>query len=511
MSAKILSYDQGTTSSRTILFDESGTPLAVAQREFTQIYPRPGWVEHDPMEIWSSQSATAAEVMARAGIQPGDIAAIGVTNQRETTVVWERDTGRPLHNAIVWQDRRTAPLCEHLKAEGAEPLVTAKTGLRLDPYFSATKVRWILDNVTGARARAEAGKLAFGTVDSWLLWQLTGGKVHATDVSNASRTLLFNIHQLAWDDDLLALFGIPRSMMPEVLPSTGYYGCVSAGLPPSGVPISGVAGDQHAALFGQACFEPGMIKTTYGTGCFLLMNTGSRPVPSHNNLLTTIAWQTNEGIEYALEGSVFVAGAVVQWLRDGLRLVTDTDELNQLAGSVPDTGGVYLVPAFSGLGAPHWDPHARGVMTGLTRGTTREHMCRAALESIAYQTADVVECMRRDSGLPLGQFRVDGGAAASDLLLQFQADLLGIEVVRPRCIETTALGAACLAGLGAGIWSGRTELARQWQAGAVFHPMRSASEVRPLLDGWHRAVERCLTQPTHADHTTTGKPPESSL
>lgn len=492
MRTKLLAYDQGTTSSRAILFEQTGEMLAVAQREFPQHYPQPGWVEHDPMDIWSSQSATAAEVMARANVQPDEIVAVGLTNQRETTIVWERESGRPIYPAIVWQDRRTASLCEKLRADGAEAIVTAKSGLRLDPYFSATKIRWILDHTEGTRKAAEAGRLAFGTVDSWLLWQLTGGKVHATDVSNASRTMLFNIHSLDWDDDLLALFGIPRALLPEVRPSAADFGRVSSGLNPSGAPIYGVAGDQHAALFGQACFQPGMIKTTYGTGCFMLMNTGSQPVESHNNLLTTIAWQTGEGVDYALEGSVFVAGAVVQWLRDSLRLVQDTDELNRLAASVSDTGGVYLVPAFAGLGAPHWDPHARGTLIGITRGTSREHICRAAIASIAFQTSDVVECMRRDSGLPLGQFRVDGGAAHSDLLLQFQADLLGVEVVRPRCIETTALGAACLAGLGAGLYTSRNDLASQWRQDASFSPQHNASQMLPLLNDWRRAVQRSL-------------------
>jgi glycerol kinase len=486
----ILALDQGTTSSRAIVFDRAGALVSVAQKEFPQYYPQPGWVEHDPMEIWSSQSSTAAEAIARANLSSGDIAAVGITNQRETTLVWDRDTGRPVCNAIVWQDRRTADFCAQLKRDGIEPLVAEKTGLRLDPYFSATKLRWILENIPGVRAQAEAGKLLFGTVDTWLLWQLTGRRVHATDVTNASRTLLCNLHTGQWDDDLLKLFGIPRAMLPEIRSCSEIYGHVDAKLYPAGAPIAGIAGDQHAALFGQACWTPGMAKNTYGTGCFTLMHTGAEPVVSRNNLLTTPAWKINGCTDYALEGSVFIGGAVIKWLRDELRLVRDADEFNALAASVPDAGGVFLVPAFSGLGAPHWDPYARGTMVGITRGTNRAHFCRAALESIALQTADLIACMEKDSGLPLKELRVDGGASRSNPLLQFQADLLDTSVVRPRCIETTALGAACLAGLAVGFWSDREELARNWSVDAAFNPLRPRAEIDALRRGWGRALER---------------------
>ena len=486
----ILALDQGTTSSRAIVFNHAGEIVSVAQKEFPQYYPQPGWVEHDPLEIWSSQNATAAEALARANLSTDAIAAVGITNQRETTIVWDRDTGRPVCNAIVWQDRRTADYCAQLKRDGIEPLVAAKTGLRLDPYFSATKLRWILETVPGARARAEAGGLLFGTVDTWLLWQLTGRKVHATDLTNASRTLLCNLRTGDWDPDLLKLFGIPRALLPEIRSCSEIYGHVDRLLYPAGAPIAGIAGDQHAALFGQACFTPGMVKNTYGTGCFTLMNTGEQPVVSRNNLLTTVAWKLDGKTDYALEGSVFIGGAAIQWLRDELQLVRDAGELDRLAASVPDAGGLFLVPAFSGLGAPHWDPYARGTMTGITRGTNRAHVCRATLEAIAFQTADLIACMEKDSGLALKELRVDGGASKSDPLLQFQADLLDADVLRPRCIETTALGAACLAGLATGFWSGRDEIARNWAVNATFRPVRPRAEIAALRSGWERALER---------------------
>ena len=464
--------------------------MASAQKELTQAYPRPGWVEHDPLEIWSSQQATAAEAMARANLSGAAIAAVGVANQRETTVVWERATGRPIHPAIVWQDRRTADYCARLRREGVEPMVARKTGLRLDPYFSATKLRWILRQVPGARARARAGQLCFGTVDSWLLWQLTGGRAHLTDAANASRTLLYNIHTGAWDDDLLALFGVPRAMLPEVRSCSEVYGAVGRGLHPAGAPIAGMAGDQQAALFGQACFQPGMAKNTYGTGCFLLMQTGGKAVPSRNNLLTTVAWQIGGKTEFALEGSVFVGGAAIQWLRDELQLVRSAREVDELAASVPGAGGAFLVPAFAGLGAPHWDPYARGALVGLTRGTNRAHLCRAALEAIAFQSADLITCMEKDAGIPLRELRVDGGAARSAPLLQFQADLLAVPVVRPQTVETTALGAAYLAGLAVGFWPSRDEIARNWRIDATFTPARPRREMAALRCGWGRALER---------------------
>lgn len=484
----ILAFDQGTTSSRSIVFDHAGRIVAVAQKEFAQHYPQPGWVEHDPLEIWSSQSATAAEALARANLSTDAIAAVGVTNQRETTLVWERRTGRPIHPAIVWQDRRTADYCCQLQADGLEPMVTAKTGLRLDPYFSATKLRWILEHVDGARRRAENGELVFGTVDTWLLWQLTGGQAHVTDVTNASRTLLCNLATGDWDDDLLKLFGIPRAMLPEIRSCSEVYGHVAHNLYPAGAPIAGLAGDQHAALFGQACFKPGMAKNTCGTGCFLLMHTGEQPVRSQNNLLTTIAWRLGGKTEYALEGSVFIGGAVVQWLRDELQLVRSAAELDQLATSVPDAGGLYLVPAFSGLGAPHWDPYARGLAIGITRGTNRAHFCRAALESIAFQSADLIAAMEKDSGLALRELRVDGGASRSMPMLQFQADLLQTQVVRPKCIETTAMGAAYLAGLAVGFWSDRETLTRNWETDVILTPQRPAAAMTAARAGWNRAI-----------------------
>ncbi len=494
----ILALDQGTTSSRAIVFDHAGTLVASAQKEFRQHYPQPGWVGHDPLEIWASQRDTAAEALAKAGLTAADIAAVGVTNQRETTVVWDRETGQPVCNAIVWQDRRTADFCAQLKRDGHEPFVSEKTGLRLDPYFSGTKLRWILENVPGVRTRAEQGKLAFGTIDSWLVWRLTGGKVHVTDATNASRTLLYNLHTGDWDDELLALFTIPRALLPEIKSSSGIVGHIVAGLPAAGAPIAGIAGDQQAALFGQACFSPGMAKNTYGTGCFLLMNTGDKPVVSQNNLLTTVAWRIGGKTEYALEGSVFIGGAVVQWLRDELQIVRDADELNALAASVPDAGGLVLVPAFAGLGAPHWDPYARGTLVGITRGTNRAHFCRAALEAIAFQSADLIACMEKDSGLPLNSLRADGGASRSQPLLQFQADLLNTTVVRPKCIETTALGAAYLAGLAVGFWSSRDDITRNWTADTTFMPARDRTAIAALRNNWNRALERAKNWETPA-------------
>jgi len=495
----ILALDQGTTSSRSIVFDHEGKIVAVAQKEFQQIYPKPGWVEHDPMEIWSSQSATAAEALSRADLSTDAIAAVGVTNQRETTIVWDRDTGRPVYNAIVWQDRRTADYCARMKREGLEAMVSEKTGLRLDPYFAGTKVRWILENVDGARKKAEAGKLLFGTVDSWLLWQLTGRKVHITDITNASRTLFYNIEKDQWDDDLLELFQVPRSMLPEIKSSSEIYGDVAGNLYPAGAPIAGIAGDQHAALFGQACFTPGMAKNTYGTGCFLLLNTGEKPIRSKNNLLTTVAWRIGNRTEYALEGSIFIGGAVVQWIRDELQMVRSAQELDRLADSVPDANGLYIVPAFAGLGAPHWDPYARGVAVGITRGTNRAHFCRAALESIAFQSADLMEAMEKDSGLSLKEFRVDGGASNSQPLLQFQSDLLQSKVIRPECVETTAMGAAYLAGLAVGFWENRDEILKNWKPDVTFQPKKSAEEMKPLQAGWQRALERAKSWETEGE------------
>src|SRR6266536_5543384 len=446
----ILALDQGTTSSRAIIFDRAGSIKALAQREFPQFFPRPGWVEHDANDIWSTQAGVAAQALAQAGLTPGDIAAIGITNQRETTVVWDRKTGNPICHAIVWQDRRTAAMCDRLKARGLEKLIRKKTGLVLDAYFSGTKLQWILQHVPGAREKAKAGELAFGTVDSWLVWNLTGGRSHVTDVSTASRTMLFNIRKGEWDDELLDLLDVPRSVLPEVRSSSEVFG--EASHFSSAIPIAGIAGDQQAALFGQVCNRPGMVKNTYGTGCFMLMNTGAKPIASKNNLLTTIAWQVGKRTEYALEGSIFIAGAVVQWLRDGLGIIKSSSEVEALAAQVPDNGGVYLVPAFAGLGAPHWDPYARGVIAGITRGTRAAHIGRAALEGIAYQVMDVLKAMEADAGIRLKELRVDGGACANDLLMQFQSDLLGVPVVRPRVSETTAIGAAYLAGLAVGYW-----------------------------------------------------------
>jgi glycerol kinase len=485
----ILALDQGTTSSRAILFDNSGAIAAVAQKEFEQIFPRPGWVEHDPREIWATQSAVATEALARAGAGPADVAGIGITNQRETTIVWDRETGQPIHNAIVWQDRRTAEFCDRMKADGHDALVRDRTGLVIDAYFSGSKVAWLLDNVPGARRRAEQGQLAFGTVDSWLVWNLTGGRVHVTDVSNASRTMLFNIHTLAWDDELLRVLNVPRTLLPEVKPSSEIYGRVTAaGL--VNLPIAGIAGDQQAALFGQMCVAPGLAKNTYGTGCFLLQNTGTRPVVSNNKLISTVAWTVGGKTEYALEGSVFIGGAVVQWLRDGLGVIAKSGDVEPLAAGVADNGGVYLVPAFAGLGAPHWDPYARGLIVGITRGTTSGHIARAAVESIAYQVADLLDAAQRDSGIALGELRVDGGAATNDALMQFQADLLRVPVVRPAVTETTALGAAYLAGLAVGFWSSIDETARQWRVDRRFEPRMPESDAAALRARWQEAVSR---------------------
>jgi len=486
----LLALDQGTTSSRAIVFDDSGAPVAVAQREFPQHFPQPGWVEHDPADLWQTQRDTAVEALRSAKISARDVAAIGVTNQRETTVVWDRATGQPIHNAIVWQDRRTADACAALASEIPADWLRAHTGLRLDPYFSATKIAWILDKIPGARARAERGELVFGTVDTWLLWQLTGGKVHATDATNASRTLLFNIHTGAWDEDLLARFRIPRAVLPAVRPSCGVFGEVSAVAELRGLPIAGIAGDQQAALFGQACFQPGMAKNTYGTGCFMLLQTGEHPAESKHGLLTTLACELSGRRNYALEGSVFIGGALIQWLRDGLGFIKNSADIEPLAASVPDSGGVYFVPAFAGLGAPHWDAYARGSVFGLTRGTTKAHLARAALESIAFQNYDVLQSMQADAASPLRELRVDGGASANALLMQFQADLLGVPVARPRVTETTALGAANLAGLAVGLWPDASALAARWQVDRVFTPQRSRDEMSARLLRWREAVKR---------------------
>jgi glycerol kinase len=491
----ILALDQGTTSSRAIVFDAAGAILTVAQKEFTQVFPRPGWVEHDPEEIWATQIAVAHEALARAEIHARDVAAIGVANQRETTIVWDRATGRPVCNAIVWQDRRTAAACDALKARGLEARVTEKTGLVLDPYFSGTKLAWILDNVPGARAAAEAGRIAFGTVDTWLVWKLSGGVAHVTDVTNASRTLLYNIHTGSWDEELLEMLRIPRRVLPDVRPSSGLVATTTAVLG-ARVPIAGIAGDQQAALFGQRCVAPGMIKNTYGTGCFMLMHTGATPVRSRNKLLTAAACGAGAAREYALEGSVFIAGAVVQWLRDGLGIIRKSEDVEALANSVPDNGGIYFVPAFAGLGSPHWDAYARGAIVGLTRGTTGGHIAHAALEAIAYQAADVLAAMESDSGIRLKELRVDGGAARNDMLMQFQADLLGVPVVRPKVTETTALGAAYLAGLAVGFWKDGEEIGAQWQAERRFDPGMSRDRVESLLAGWRKAVERAMNWAT---------------
>jgi glycerol kinase len=489
----LLALDQGTTSSRAIVFDAGGRELATAQKELRQIFPQPGWVEHDPSEIWRDQLAVAQEALRRSGRAAAEVAAIGITNQRETAVLWERATGRPLANALVWQDRRTADACERLKAAGVEALVRDKTGLVLDPYFSATKLAWLLDRVPGARDRAQRGELAFGTVDSWLAWNLSGGRLHVTDPSNASRTSLFDIHAGDWDDALLALFGIPRELLPRIVRSSALCGETAPELFGAAIPVGGMAGDQQAALFGQACHGAGMAKNTYGTGCFLLMHTGEQAVASKNGLITTCAAQTGEAREYALEGSVFIGGAVVQWLRDGLGLIKTAADIEPLAASVPDAGGVVFVPAFAGLGAPHWNPHARGTLAGLTRGTGAAHIARAALEAIAFQSAELVQAMAADGGRPLAELRVDGGATANNLLMQFQADLLGVPVVRPRIQETTALGAAYLAGLAAGVWKSRAEIAAQWTRERTFAPVLPPAAAAARMAEWQRAVRCALT------------------
>jgi glycerol kinase len=485
----VLALDQGTTSSRALLFDQQGELRSVSQQEFDQIFPQPGWVEHNPHQIAYSQIAVALEALAQAGAHAADVAAIGIANQRETAIVWNRESGEPIHNAIVWQDRRTADFCEQLRGEGHSPLIQQRTGLLIDSYFSASKITWILDHVPGARSLAEAGKLAFGTVDSWLVWKLTSGRVHATDASNASRTMLFNIHTGEWDRELLDLFRVPASMMPAVRSSSEIYGEVSGLKELGGIPLAGIAGDQQAALFGQRCIKPGLTKNTYGTGCFMLQNTGRRAVPSANRLVTTVAWRIGDATEYALEGSVFVGGAVVQWLRDGLGLIRSSKEVEALAQSVPDNGGVYFVPAFVGLGAPHWDSYARGSIFGLTRGSTAGHLARAAVESIAYQVADLLDAMRRDSGDVVSELRVDGGAAANDALMQFQSDILQVPVVRPTVTETTALGAAYLAGLAVGFWKPGFDTALK-SNDRRFEPRMPASQARALRDRWNEAVSR---------------------
>ena len=484
----ILAFDQGTTSSRAIVFDKKGTIVSVAQKEFTQIFPKPGWVEHDAIEIWSTQLGVAAEAITQAGLSLRDIAAIGITNQRETTVVWDKQTGTPIYNAIVWQDRRTATYCDLLKQQGYHQPIQRKTGLIIDAYFSATKLKWILDNVEGAREKASRGELCFGTIDTWLLWKLTDGTVHVTDVSNASRTMLYDINTLSWDDDLLHLMEIPKNILPQVRSSSEVYGHSQNILSALNIPIAGIAGDQQAALFGQMCIQPGMVKNTYGTGCFMLMNTGEQPVFSINNLLTTIAWQINGKTEYALEGSVFIAGAVVQWLRDGLHLINSSSETETLAQQVSSNDGVYIVPAFAGLGAPYWNQHARGTIVGITRGTTSAHFARAALESIAYQTMDVVNAMQSDANITVKELRVDGGATANNFLMQFQSDILNTKVIRPTITETTALGAAYLAGLAIGYWSNMEEIQKQWQVNKIFEPVITEKERKELASEWKRAV-----------------------
>ena len=492
MERYILALDQGTTSSRAIAFDRKGSVYAVAQKEFTQIYPQPAWVEHDPMEIWSSQMEVITTVLAKNSLQLSQIAAIGITNQRETTIVWERATGKPVYNAIVWQDRRTADLCDLLKKEQRTAMIQEKTGLLIDAYFSATKLKWILDHVDGARDKALRGELAFGTVDSWLIWQLTQGKLHITDVSNASRTMLFNIHTLEWDKDLLALFDVPASMLPQVMQSSEKYGETS--IPQlSGITLGGIAGDQQAALFGQMCIREGMVKNTYGTGCFMMMNTGESPVKSDNNLLSTVAWRINGQTTYALEGSIFIAGAVVQWLRDELGVIRSSSEIEDLCKKVADSGGVYFVPAFAGLGAPHWDQHARGSIFGITRGSTAAHIARAAIDSIALQTLDVLRAMQADAKINIAELRVDGGAVVNNLLMQFQADIAGVKVARPKVTETTALGAAYLAGLAAGYWNHISEIEQQWQIDRIFCPEMPPQKIEQIVTEWRRAIQAVQT------------------
>lgn len=492
MSHYILALDQGTTSSRSIIFDKQGNIISTAQKEFKQIFPQPGWVEHDAEEIWSTQFGTMAEAVAKANITMKQIAGIGITNQRETTVVWERKSGKPVYHAIVWQDRRTAAFCDELKAAGNKEMIQQKTGLVIDAYFSATKLKWILDNVSGARAKAEKGELAFGTIDSWLVWKLSGGHIHVTDVSNASRTMLLNIHSCQWDNDLLKLFNIPESVLPEVKPSSKIYGTTGNILPDIKIPIAGIAGDQQAALFGQMCTEPGMVKNTYGTGCFMLMNTGTKAIKSNNNLLTTIAWQIDGITIYALEGSVFIAGAVVQWLRDGLKIIRHAAEVETLAAMVKDAEGVYIVPAFAGLGTPHWNQYARGSIFGLTRGSSNAHLAKAALDSIAYQTYDVLKAMEADAEISIAELRVDGGATVNSNLMQFQSDILKTKVIRPKITETTALGAAYLAGLAVGYWKNIDEIKEQWQVDKEFFPVMNEEKRNELVKGWQRAVNAAI-------------------
>ena len=492
MEKLILALDQGTSSSRAIVFDHEGRIRSVAQKEFTQHFPQPGWVEHDPREIWSSEAAVIAQAITEIGINGLDIAAIGITNQRETTMVWDAVSGEPVYNAIVWQDRRTSEFCDSLKAQGLTEKIRLKTGLIIDAYFSGTKIRWILENVPGARERAERGELRFGTVDTWLVWNLTRGEVHVTDVSNASRTMLYNINDLCWDKELLDLLGIPESMMPEVRSSSEVYGYTKTTIFAHEVPIAGIAGDQQAALFGQMCTEPGSVKNTYGTGCFLLMNTGEKPIVSANNLLTTIAWKIGDKVNYALEGSIFVGGSVVQWLRDGLGIIRSSSEIEELARQVPDNGGVYFVPALTGMGAPYWDQYAKGCIHGITRGTTAAHIARAALEGIAFQTMDIVNAMERDAGMSLAELKVDGGASRNNLMMQFQADILGTKVIRPEVTETTALGACYLAGIAVGYWSGIEDVKNQWKAEKTFSPAAPEAEIKAVKEGWSDAIRRTI-------------------
>jgi glycerol kinase len=493
MAQYILALDQGTTSSRAIIFNEKGSIVCTAQKEFTQIFPQPGWVEHDANEIWSTQLGVAAEAITKAGLSPENIAAIGITNQRETTVVWERATGKPIYNAIVWQDRRTAAFCDELRAKGLDKMIQQKTGLIVDAYFSASKVKWILDNVEGARTKAEKGELCFGTIDTWLVWNLTKGQIHVTDVTNASRTMLCNIHTLQWDGELEKIFDIPGNMLPQIRSSSEVYGTTQNILTSHNIPIAGIAGDQQSALFGQMCTQPGMVKNTYGTGCFMLMNTGEQPVISNNNLLTTVAWKVNGITNYALEGSVFIAGAVVQWLRDGLGIIRNSGDVEELASKVNSNEGVYMVPAFTGLGAPHWNQDAKGVIVGLTRGSSAGHIARAALESIAFQTMDVLKAMEADSGISIKELRVDGGATANDLLMQFQADILNTAVLRPKVTETTALGAAYLAGLAVGFWKSVADIEQQWQINKTFKPAMAPETRENLCKGWQSAVNTTIS------------------
>ena len=499
MNKYILALDQGTTSSRAIVFDRKGNIVSVAQKEFTQHFPQPGWVEHDPVEIWSTQAGVATEAVAKEGLDAQNIASIGITNQRETVVVWEKATGKPVYNAIVWQDKRTSAFCDELKARGKSDLVRQKTGLVIDSYFSGTKIKWILDNVEGARAKAEAGELLAGTIDSWLVWKFTRGAQHVTDVTNASRTLLFNINTLDWDDELLELLTVPRSMLPDVKQSSEVYGHTQSTFPDARIPIAGIAGDQHAALFGQMCTEEGMVKNTYGTGCFMLMNIGDQPIVSKNNLLTTVAWQIDGKTSYALEGSIFIAGAVVQWLRDSLKIIRTSAEVEKLAQSVDSSDGVYFVPAFAGLGAPHWNQHAQGTIFGLTRGSTDAHIARAALEAIAYQTMDILKAMEADSGIAIQELRVDGGATANNMLMQFQADVLNTVTVRPEVVETTAMGAAFLAGLAVGYWGSAEDIKEIWQTDRRFSPNAERAPIDRGIAGWYRAVEAL-------EHWTASRP-----